>query len=150
MLTTMTADLETAPTVAEGASLRIRSNIRVLRGDLSLAAAARAVGIDRNELRRIEKGETNQIRFDTLVKLCEAYHCTVADLLEVEPAGTTSDEPVYAGALMAFSQGLIAPAPRRAVRRDASLDVADLDRAGDVITEVSGRRRRRGLPTLNR
>lgn len=150
MLTSMPSEVETAPTVAEGASLRIRSNIRVLRGDLPLAAAARIVGIDRNELRRIEKGETGQIRFDTLVKLCEAYHCTIGDLLEVERTEPAGDEPVYAGALAALSKGLIAPAPRRAVRRDMTPDVADPDRAGGLVTEVSSRRRSRGVPTLNR
>lgn len=138
------------PTVAEGASLRIRSKIRRLRGDLPLAAAARAIGIDRNELRRVEKGETRQIRFDTLVKLCETYRCNIGDLLQIEPAEATEAGPVYAGALMSYSKGLIGPAPRRAVRRDASLDVAEPDRAGEFAAEVSGRRRSHGVPTLNR
>ena len=144
----MPADVEIAPTVAEGTSLRIWSRIRVLRGDVPLAAAARNVGIDRNELRCIEKGEIGQIGFATLVKLCEAYHCTIGDL--VEPAKDSEAEPVYAGALAAFSKGLIGPARRRASRRDVSLDVAETDRVGILVAEGSGRRRSRGVSTLNR
>ena len=146
----MPADVEAAPTVAEGTSLRLRSRIRVLRGDVPLTTAARNVGIDRNELRHIEKGTTGQIRFATLVKLCEAYHCTIDDLLEVEPAEDSEAEPVYAGALAAFSKGLIGPAPQRAIRRDASLDGAETDRACDLVAEGSDRRRSRGVSTLNR
>lgn len=150
MLTIMPYEVDTAPTIAEGATLRLRSNVRVLRGDLPLAQAARIVGIERNELRRIENGETSQIRFDTIVKLCGAYRCDIGDLFEVEHTSAATTEPVYAGALMALSKGLIGPAPRRAVRRDASLDVAEPDRAGELVTETSGRRRGRGVPTINR
>lgn len=42
-------------------------------------------GIDRLTLRRIERGETKGIDFDTLVKLCAFYGVGVGDILEYDP-----------------------------------------------------------------
>jgi DNA-binding Xre family transcriptional regulator len=42
-------------------------------------------GVDRLTLRRIERGETKGIDFDTLVKLCSFYGVGVGDILEYDP-----------------------------------------------------------------
>ncbi|KPV52924.1 hypothetical protein SE17_12590 [Kouleothrix aurantiaca] len=46
---------------------------------------AERTGITRLTLRRIERGETAGIDFDTLAKLCAFYGVGVADVLEYDP-----------------------------------------------------------------
>jgi DNA-binding Xre family transcriptional regulator len=140
----------TAPTVAQGDRVQLRWHARELRGTRTLAEAARLVGLNRDELGRIERGETRQIRFDTLVKLVEGYRCTLADLIEVVPA--TGPAPLYAGAVAAFAAGgLGAPRRRSVIGRTAAADRQDL---GEAATPEPGppprKVRRRPLGTLAR
>lgn len=46
---------------------------------------AEATGINRLTLRRIERGDTQGIDFDTLAKLCNFYGVGVGDILEYDP-----------------------------------------------------------------
>ncbi len=49
---------------------------------------AETIGITRSALRRIERGETQGIDFDTLAKLCDYYEVTVGEVLEYDPQTT--------------------------------------------------------------
>jgi len=142
--------LEASPAVASGALFALHVNLRELRGEMTFADAARRTGLDRDELKRIEKGETRSIGFATIVKLCEGLRCDLSDLMTLEPVTMETSSPLYTGALAAFAKGQLRPAPRRRVPRDLSSDVMDLDAAQSMEHETTSRARRRGIPTLNR
>ena len=89
----------------QGRALLLRA--RELRGELSLAAAARRIGIRPDELGRIERGETRQVRWETLLGMAEAYKVEVGDLL-VTAQAESETEPAYAGLLAAMRSGSIA------------------------------------------
>lgn len=110
--------------VADRDGIRIRLHARRLRGDLTLANAAERVGLRREELARIERGDTVQMRFDTLAKLMSGYRCTLADLLEAERTDPAPAQPLYSGALGALASGALTSAVgrRRAVVRSTELD----------------------------
>jgi DNA-binding Xre family transcriptional regulator len=116
------------PIVARAGGLCLRWRARALRGDRTIAEAARMVDLNRDELSRIEKGETIQIRFETLAKLLVGYNCELSDLVEVvsdvEEAGPGA-RPLYAGVLDALEAGVIErrTAGRRAVRRSPEVDI---------------------------
>ena len=84
--------------VAERNGARLTLRARELRGDRSLVEAAALVGIRQDELSRIERGETSAMRFDTLLRLCEAYRVPPGELLSLEKdtAGTSPLEQVLA------------------------------------------------------
>lgn len=111
------------PVVAEVEGIRLRLHARRLRGSMTLVEVARRAGLNRDELSRLEKGETTQVRFSTLAKLIAVYDCSLDDLVEVERS--RPDVPMYAAALAAIADGtLLATGPqRRSVRRPADLDV---------------------------
>ncbi len=88
-----------------GRALLLRA--RELRGELSLAAAARRIGIRPDELGRIERGETRQVRWETLLGMAQAYDVEVGDLL-VTARAESETEPVYAGLLAAMRSGNMA------------------------------------------
>ena len=99
--------------VASWGGVELRWHAAELRGDRSLAQAARELGVNRDELSRIERGETVQIRFETLAKLVSGYHCTLADLLEVASPGDPDAAP-WSGPLAAIREGRVpAGLPRR-------------------------------------
>jgi DNA-binding Xre family transcriptional regulator len=116
----------------QGRALLLRA--RELRGDLSLAAAAKRIGIRPDELGKIERGETRQVRWETLLGMVEAYEVEVGDLL-VTAQAESETEPVYAGLLAAMRSGSIAgvipprfvgdPDVVRAERADLDHGVAD-------------------------
>jgi len=118
----------------EGRELLLRA--RELRGELSLATAAKRIGIRPDELGRIERGETRQVRWETLLGMAEAYEVEVGDLL-VTAQAELETEPVYAGLLAALRAGGAArvvpprfvgdPDVVRAEREDL-----DHDRAGTI------------------
>lgn len=115
------------PVVAATAEVRLRVLVRGLRGERSLKDAAALIGINRDELGRIERGESKQIRFDTLSKLLSAYRCTLADLFEVERiAPPSAQEKLYAGAMAALDTGILTRGVRRrAVIREEYTGVAE-------------------------
>jgi len=117
-----------------GRELLLRA--RELRGELSLAAAARRIGIRPDELGKIERGETRQVRWETLLGMAEAYEVEVGDLL-VTARAASETEPAYAGLLAAMRSGSIARVipPRFAGDPDvARAERGDLDhdRAGTI------------------
>lgn len=156
-LTGATSAVDSDPIVARAGGVRLRWHARTLRGERSIAQAARLVGLNRDELGRIERGETTQIRFETVAKLLAGYRCELAELVEIE---ADTDElaqrpaPLYAGVLAALAHGTLERRPpgRRATRRDASLDiVAAGDEAAFARADlVSSAHRRRPVGTLNR
>lgn len=105
------------PVVADVDGVRLDLHARRLRGEMSLVEAAFRTELNRDELRRLEKGETTQVRFSTLAKLLAAYECALDELIEVERVPVAA--PLYAGALAALADGVLGgSAPgRRAVRR---------------------------------
>jgi transcriptional regulator with XRE-family HTH domain len=89
----------------QGRALLLRA--RELRGELSLAAAAKRIGIRPDELGKIERGETRQVRWETLLGMAEAYQVEVGDLLVTAQAASET-EPAYAGILAAMRSGSMA------------------------------------------
>lgn len=124
------ADHPAAASVAtrHGRALLLRA--RELRGELSLAAAARRIGIRPDELGKIERGETRQVRWETLLGMAEAYEVEVGDLLVTAQAESEA-EPAYAGILAAMRSGSMARVipPRFVGDPDAArAERGDLDR----------------------
>lgn len=110
---TARTDQSGAATVAarRGRALILRA--REIRGALSLTAAAKRIGIRPDELSRIERGETRQVRWETLLGMAQAYGVEVGDLL-VTTAAESQSPPAYAGVLAALRSGTIQPViPRR-------------------------------------
>lgn len=52
---------------------------------VSQEEVAEAIAVTRTTLRRIERGDTKGIDFDTLAKLCNYYGVSVGDILEYDP-----------------------------------------------------------------
>ena len=112
----------------QGRALLLRA--RELRGALSLAVAAKRIGIRPDELGKIERGETKQVRWETLLGMAEAYEVEVGDLL-VTAQTAPETAPAYAGILAAMRAGGIARVipPRFVGDPDvARTERADLDR----------------------
>jgi hypothetical protein len=100
--------------------------------------------LNRDELSRLEKGETTQVRFSTLAKLIAVYGCSLEDLVEVERSQT--GEPLYAPALAAIADGTLPSTgrQRRAVRHPVGLDVvAEGEEATFAPSESAPSHRRR-------
>lgn len=131
------------PIVAEVDGVRLRLHLRRLRGPMSLVEVSRRCGLNRDELSRLERGETTQVRFSTLARLLSTYDCSLSDLIEVERP--PSDAPLYTEALEALADGVLPAAEpgRRAVRRESHHDevTASDDAAFGATPQVAGRRR---------
>ena len=146
------------PVVAQAGGVRLVLHARKLRGTRTLVQAAQLCGLNRDELSKIERGETKQIRFDTLAKLLAGYQCQLTDLVEVKAEPFPQQVPLYTAALAALGSGLLAPVPpqRRTVRRDASADVVHehdesaFAATADAAPDPEPRRRRRPTGTLVR
>lgn len=134
---------EFSPIVADVEGLRLLLHARQLRGRMTLVEASRRAGLNRDELSRLEKGETTQVRFSTIAKLLVAYGCSLADLVEVERVPAAA--PLYAGALAALEAGVLGGdrPGRRAVRRSSDLDVISEDEEATFAPAVAGASRRR-------
>jgi DNA-binding Xre family transcriptional regulator len=143
------SELGALPVVAaKVGDVQIVLHARKLRGGRSLREAADLVGLNRDELSRIEKGNTLQIRFETIAKLLSGYGCHLEDLIEVKSLPQESAKPLYEQAMSYMSEyGEIGDRPtRRAVRRSLELDVqSEEDRAAFIAStapsELPGRRR---------
>ena len=134
---------EFSPIVADVEGVRLLLHARRLRGRMTLVEASRRAGLNRDELSRLEKGETTQVRFSTIAKLLVAYGCSLADLVEVERVPAAA--PLYAGALAALEAGVLGGdrPGRRAVRRSSDLDVISEDEEATFAPAVAGASRRR-------
>ena len=139
------------PVVAELDGVKLRLHARRLRGSMSLVEVARRANLNRDELSRLERGETSQVRFSTLAKLLVVYDCGLDDLIEVEKSRST--EPLYAGALGAFADGTLGVSRqrRRAARRPAGADHVDDDESAMFVSSesVASSRRRTPVGTIH-
>ncbi len=107
---------------------------REIRGALSLTAAAKRIGIRPDELGRIERGETRQVRWETLLGMAQAYGVEVGDLL-VTAAVESPSPPAYAGVLAALRSGALQPVIPHRFAGDP--DVVQAER-GEVDTVRAG------------
>ena len=142
---------EFSPIVADVEGVRLLLHARQLRGRMTLVEASRRAGLNRDELSRLEKGETTQVRFSTIAKLLVAYGCSLADLVEVERVPATV--PLYAGALAALEAGELGGNRHghRAVRRSSDLDVISEDEEATFAPAAgaTSRRRRPAVGTVH-
>ena len=114
-----------------GRTLLLRA--RELRGPLSLAAAAKRIGIRPDELGRIERGETKQVRWETLLGMAAAYEVEVGDLLVA--TSWPGVDPAYAPILAALRSGeLVATMPPRRFTTDPDVLLAERDAERDLET----------------
>lgn len=142
---------EFSPIVADVEGVRLLLHARQLRGRMTLVEASRRAGLNRDELSRLEKGETTQVRFSTIAKLLVAYGCSLADLVEVERVPAAA--PLYAGALAALEAGELGcnRHGHRAVRRSSDLDVISEDEEATFAPAAgaTSRRRRPAVGTVH-
>ena len=134
--------------VAERNGARLTLRARELRGDRSLVEAAALVGIRQDELSRIERGETSAMRFDTLLRLCEAYRVPPGELLSLEKdtAGTSPLEQVLAAVAAGTASVHRPPHTRGRVAAD-EIDADEESRAASIAArDVPVRRVRRRAP----
>jgi DNA-binding Xre family transcriptional regulator len=99
--------LEKPAAVAEEGDCTLFVRARELRGSRSLKNMAAAIGIRPDELSRIERGETRQIRFVTILSMLRAFHCSADDLLVIE--GKPRTTPLYNGVMQALKDGRLKP-----------------------------------------
>lgn len=129
---------QTAHPVAEEGSLALFLRAGELRGEMSRAEAARLVGIRSDELAKIERGETSQVRWVTLLKIMRAYRCSLTDLVDVRDSAPAV-EPAYAKGLAALQSGALKPGlPPRRYRPDNDADEAAGAPAGDAVEREFG------------
>ena len=141
----------TGQPVARERGLALFLHATELRGDLSRAEAARRVGIGSDELAKIERGETTQVRWVTLLKLMSAYGCSLDDLVEVRPAVPVGEvRPAYTPVLDALRAGRLSPGlpPRRYTPErdtDPATEGAPTPEAAEAF-DTSGPKRGRKAP----
>lgn len=145
----MSGSEQDSPVLADVDGVQLRLHLRDLRGRRTLTEVAREVGIRSDELGRIERGETTQIRFTTLLRILKGYHGDVGDLLKVEDAAE-KPQPRYGSALRAYQDGKLSHPGRRAEVRGLVADEQDLDEAGTFTEEPVARRRRASVGSLRR
>ena len=129
----------------EGARLRVR--LRELRGERTLTEVAGLIGIRGDELGRIERGETVQIRFSTLLRILTALNCRLDELLEVERS--QAPQPRYAAALRAAVAGELSVPDRAGTLRDSSAYEQDLSEAEAFASDEVHLVGRKAVGTLN-
>lgn len=75
---------------------QVVSQLAVLRakhGRISQVELAQKTGITQKQISALESGNTQGIKFATLVKLCSFFNCTPNDLLSLEPAVKLTAQP---------------------------------------------------------
>ncbi len=61
--------------------IKIRLKVLLAERDLNYTRLSEITGISINALSRLGRGETTEISYNTLDKICSALDCQVADLL---------------------------------------------------------------------
>ncbi len=118
-------------TVAARSGRTLLLRARELRGPLSLVAAAVRIGIRPDELGKIERGETKQVRWETLLGMADAYNVEVGELLVATPP--PQDDAGYAGVLYAIRSGrLAASMPPRRFAHDPDALLTERERDADA------------------
>ncbi|CAN5574917.1 MAG: helix-turn-helix transcriptional regulator [Euzebyaceae bacterium] len=130
-----------APVLADIDGVHLRWYLRDLRGGRTLTEVAQEVGIRSDELGRIERGETTQIRFTTLLRILKGYRCDISDLFKVE-AAANRPQARYGSALRAYQAGELSHPGRRTEVRGLGPDEQNLDEADTFAEEPVSRRRR--------
>jgi DNA-binding Xre family transcriptional regulator len=100
-------DFASSPVVAAYGGIELHWHARELRGERTLADMAREIGMNRDELARIERGETVQIRFETLAKLMSGFGCGISDLLEAVPTTHHEEYAPWLAPLSALKDGRV-------------------------------------------
>jgi len=80
---TSKATAHDAATVASDSEGSLLLHLRSLRGGRSLEDVAQRAGIRADELSRIERGLTRQVRWETLHRLMRTYDCGPGDLMAI-------------------------------------------------------------------
>lgn len=100
--------------VADSGDLHLVLRLRALRGSRTLTALAAEVGIRADELGRIERGETSQVRWATLLRIIVATGGRIDDVLRITRDDESEDTPSWAAPLAALRDGRVtAGLPRR-------------------------------------
>lgn len=134
--------------VAERNGARLVLRARELRGQESLTAIALRAGIRQDELGKIERGETQAIRFTTLLRLCRAFGVTPGELFALDEPEEAVDATPFGQVLAAVRSGAVPvhePAGGRRRLQDGDV-LQDPNAAVDVETRAyapvaRGRRR---------
>lgn len=80
--------------VAQNAEDRLVIRLKDLRGARTLSEVAKEIGMRQDDLGKIERGETQGIRYETILKLCGFFHVTLDELFTVEPAQIRRNSPL--------------------------------------------------------
>lgn len=130
--------------VARDGQSALLLSLRFLRGDRSLEEVAGQAGIRADELSRIERGLTKQIRWETLLRLMRTYECRPDELLEVREntSGTGLGTP-REFMLAAIEAGVGGHVPTRRLQLDATSTGLNEAAEADLAAPVQGGSTRR-------
>ncbi len=67
--------------------------LRAKHGKISQVELAQKTGITQKQISALESGNTQGIKFSTLIKLCTFFNCTPSDLLSIEPTIQPTAKP---------------------------------------------------------
>lgn len=136
-----------ARVVAEVAGECLIVRAQELRGERTLSDIAARIGIRQDDLSRIERGETQSIRFETLLKLCSVYEVGLSELFAVESVAPRRESPlarVLAGVEAGTVQTHQPAKGRRKLRsEDLTMDLAEAAELSDFEEPEQPRRRTR-------
>jgi DNA-binding Xre family transcriptional regulator len=88
---TLVADFAPAKVARDDQSSLLLS-LRSLRGNRFLEEVASQAGIRADELSRIERGLTKQIRWETLLRIMRTYQCSPDEILSVKEETANSGD----------------------------------------------------------
>jgi DNA-binding Xre family transcriptional regulator len=127
--------------IAERNGTRLTLRARELRGTRTLSDAAALIGIRHDELSRIERGDTTSMRFDTLLRLCDAYQVTPGELLHIEkdPATMSPLDHVLAAITAGTATTHRPPRNRARLTDDETVDDATDDEVAAGIADITDR-----------
>lgn len=137
--------------VAEVSGERLVIRARELRGNRTLSEIAVRIGMRQDELGKIERGETQGIRFETLLKLCSVYEVGLSELFAVEFISSRKESPLQRVLASIEAGSLETHQPPAKVRRkpqveDLMMDLAEVTELPD-FEESSQPRRRTRVPS---
>jgi len=138
--------------VGSGAEQQLVLRLRELRGNRTLTEVAELAGMRQDELGRIERGETKSISFETLIKLCEAFHATPGQLFAVESTSKQQTPLESVLAALAANPALAhVPPPRRRLYPESAytMDLSEAAVVMERVEEVPHPRRRKPVPAAD-
>jgi len=142
--------MKTDNVVAETPGERLVIRAKELRGDRTLSEIAERIGMRQDDLGRIERGETQSIRYETLLKLCSVFNVTPDELFRVEPLDSRKPNPlerVLAGIEVgSYATHKVGP---RVKKLRPTESIMDLDAAAGLseFEEPVAPRRRKHVPS---